>query len=118
MDLKEYLNTNQIKKTAFAKRLGITPQYLHRILNGLKPSQKLFNKIKDITRGDTMQQELLGLQNQVKTLTEALEDLILSIDRDFYVFWNLTISHHSYEHFYERSSIAILVKELGEKEKS
>ncbi len=59
MRLKEYLESHGIKKIHFAKRLGITPAWLHRLLKGQDCPVSLAGKIEEHTKGSVKIKDIL-----------------------------------------------------------
>lgn len=52
MRLREYLLAREISMTVFAERIGVSPQAVHRYLNGERlPRREVMERIKAETRG-------------------------------------------------------------------
>lgn len=60
MNLQDYLNTNQITKSKFAKTCGVSKGMItHITKNTRRPSPELSKKIEQITKGKVSVLELL-----------------------------------------------------------
>lgn len=60
MNLKEYLQKNNITLIRVAKELGMSYPYLFQIANGYRsPSDKIASKISDYTKGEVTPDELM-----------------------------------------------------------
>lgn len=57
--LRDYLETNNLQKSEFAKRIGVTPGRVSQLLNDSseKPSLGLILKIEDVTGGAVRAQD-------------------------------------------------------------
>lgn len=51
MPLREYLEKHKMTQTAFAKKIGISREYMSRIMNGTKPGPHLRAHIELVTGG-------------------------------------------------------------------
>ena len=117
--LKEYLSDKRVTKTAFARRVGISKQHLHRILVGGRYSKELGKKfIKCIEEKTCDTYEVIDtLERKIKALEQAQNSLVTKITLDFQIFWNLIHNRYTttsdYRAFAERSSL----HKLGEKSK-
>ena len=104
--LKEYLEHHKVNKTAFAKKVGISKQHLHRILKTGKCSKAIAEKLSSVIEKQEQRQALSELQNQITDLTEALT-------KDFKLLFRLSKDRYAeYEHFLNGSELREFSKTL------
>ena len=107
-ELKKFIEKNSmINKSAFSRKLGITPQHLHHILQGGSCSKALKAKIQLYLGAQDQKKVIDEMKVQLENLQTKLDQALSSVKWDFCLLFNLTKSSHNqtYESFLERSSL-------------
>ena len=74
MDVVEYLKANNLNRSQFAKKLGISPTHMSDICNGKKvPSLALARHIIEVTKGEVTVADLLPIELPRKFKKETNE---------------------------------------------
>ena len=118
MDLKTLLDSHRINKTQFARKLEISKQHLHRILNGANCSNELTEKIKDLTQCLVLKDELKAMHVKVESLENNMKELILVLKKEFVLLFSLTSFHCTSDQYANRSFIRgfLMEEEIREAE--
>ena len=78
--LENYLKDTGISKSAFAKKIGKTREYIYHIIEGrYKPSYEVAQKMEQATDGKLNYKELMGIKEKKRKQEKDLNYFVLNI---------------------------------------